>query len=804
MSRAPPLPPGPPPIQAARNYYESYRPAEPQDNYRRNDENYPPHSSGPPPAYQFRGSNDYDSRSYDNRPRSLAYRYAPGTEPSRRNIPTSDSYRPRDDNFNFRYDAPPSIDFGRGGDSYRPRSRSRSPRPDYRTRDNHYDSFRPHEPESKNPRRDRQAKRNQRDLPRGRGGYRGRGGAKPGASDREFLHRTRVKTPDLMPGIEEDQVAGNKFRDIDEMTDSDEAEMDVSDDENDESEGPAKKHSRITTQAADGDSVPRWSNPDPYTALPPPDETQRKKKDVVKLIRKARVDSGLDGTKKTEAITDDFISFDFDDDEPMFRNSGSGVLNAPTGPRQREVPVTGSMNDFRQPAPTQHKLPDRPVVDLTSDQQVPKPIHQLLNRSSQVPDRASSPEISNKSAKTIDLTPDPALGSRKRTIRDEIKGPPQIYGNLRGKKPPSDGKIVSSWKVRPNSTGTPWVSIDHSPSANMGIWMHKEIMDFYHFVKHRDFEQVIREKLVADLRDKVRQQYPNADILPFGSFVAGLYLPTSDMDLVCVSRQFLNNGYPVLANSTSWMHKFGNFLTRANIAIAGTMEVIGKAKVPLVKYIDRVTGLRVDISFENDTGLVANKTFQDWKAEFPAMPILVTLIKHYLAMRGLNEPSNGGIGGFSVICLVVSLLQHMPQVQSRNMIPEHHLGEILMEFFDLYGNQFDFSTTAISMKPAQYISKHHVRNVSYRGDNGKISILDPNRPDNDIAGGSSNTARILQSFRIAYQDLQHRMATVTSKEKRSNESILGAIISGDYSTFRLQREHLAHVHEVLLGPVEEF
>jgi non-canonical poly(A) RNA polymerase PAPD5/7 len=47
----------------------------------------------------------------------------------------------------------------------------------------------------------------------------------------------------------------------------------------------------------------------------------------------------------------------------------------------------------------------------------------------------------------------------------------------------------------------------------------------------------------------------------------------------------------------------------------------------------------------------------------------------------------------------------MPQVQSRSMIPEHHLGEVLMEFLDLYGNQFDVSTTAISTNPPQYISK---------------------------------------------------------------------------------------------------
>jgi non-canonical poly(A) RNA polymerase PAPD5/7 len=235
--------------------------------------------------------------------------------------------------------------------------------------------------------------------------------------------------------------------------------------------------------------------------------------------------------------------------------------------------------------------------------------------------------------------------------------------------------------------------------------LHKEIMDFYHYVKPRDFEQFVRVKLVEDLRAQVRSYISyDADVLAFGSFPAGLYLPTADMDLVCVSSKFMRGGDPVFDRKSS-LFKFRDFVLRQGLALDNKIEVIAKAKVPLVKYVDKLTGLKVDISFENDTGLIANKTFQDWKKEFPAMPIIVSFIKHLLAMRGLNEPVNGGIGGFSVICLVVSLLQNMPQVQSGNMVPEHNLGEILMEFFDLYGNHFNMETTAISLKPAGYVSK---------------------------------------------------------------------------------------------------
>lgn len=230
-------------------------------------------------------------------------------------------------------------------------------------------------------------------------------------------------------------------------------------------------------------------------------------------------------------------------------------------------------------------------------------------------------------------------------------------------------------------------------------------MDFYHFVKPQPFEQTIREKLVADLNGRIKHRYNDGEIYSFGSFPAGLYLPTADMDLVMVSDNFNHNGRKVFASNNSFFWKFKSFLEQSNLVVRDSIDVISRARVPLVKYVDKITGLKVDISFENDTGLIANKTFQDWKARYPAMPMIVTIIKHLLAMRGLNEPVNGGIGGFSVICLVVSLLQHMPQVQSGSMIPEHHLGEVLMEFFNLYGNEFNFVTTGIQLNPPAYFPK---------------------------------------------------------------------------------------------------
>jgi non-canonical poly(A) RNA polymerase PAPD5/7 len=177
------------------------------------------------------------------------------------------------------------------------------------------------------------------------------------------------------------------------------------------------------------------------------------------------------------------------------------------------------------------------------------------------------------------------------------------------------------------------------------------------------------------------------------------------MDVVVISETFRTSGVKVACQNKSNMHRFGDYLRKSGVVEEDSVEVITSAKVPLIKFVDQMTGIKVDMSFENQTGLTANNTFNAWKNQFPAMPIIVTLIKQFLLMRGLNEVVNGGLGGFSVTCLVTSLMQNLPRIQSGELIPEQHLGEILIEFLDLYGNRLDTSRTGISMNPPGYFDK---------------------------------------------------------------------------------------------------
>lgn len=231
-----------------------------------------------------------------------------------------------------------------------------------------------------------------------------------------------------------------------------------------------------------------------------------------------------------------------------------------------------------------------------------------------------------------------------------------------------------------------------------GARLHNEIIDFFDYVRPLAHEDEVRGNLITRVQNAIGRQYfaPHSGrICCFGSFPAGLYLPTADMDLVYVSDLHCGGGPPVISCVKGGLYKVAKKLE--NNGIAADIVVIAKARVPIIKFVDKETGIQVDISFENLSGVYAQAIFQQWKAHYPDMVYLVALVKQFLVMRGLNEVNTGGLGGFSIICLVVSFIQLQPR-------PDN-LGELFLNFLDYYGNKFDLRQKRIVMHPPALVNK---------------------------------------------------------------------------------------------------
>lgn len=168
--------------------------------------------------------------------------------------------------------------------------------------------------------------------------------ARPSTAERPLLRSKRETTPEpLVPADPTEGKSTMKYAPVSGLSDSEETDMDVSDDDNNGSH-PRKKRALDSSSANNTTAAapaPKWSNPDPYTVLPPPDESQSKKVDVVKMIRKSRVTNGP-AQPKTDAVTsnEDFISLGNMGGEE--EDDDNAPENAPKGPRRDMDTASGS------------------------------------------------------------------------------------------------------------------------------------------------------------------------------------------------------------------------------------------------------------------------------------------------------------------------------------------------------------------------------------------------------------------------------------------------------------------------------
>ncbi|TKA54896.1 hypothetical protein B0A55_13418, partial [Friedmanniomyces simplex] len=671
-------------------------------------------------------------------------------------------YRPHED-FSFRARGPPAPRFP-PAEHYPPPQHS---------------SRRQHEHASRHngPRAIDQARLRHAQSQRGRGGFRGRA-----AHKREILRADRETTPEQLEGMNMD--GHTRFLDIVSVSSGSESRevIDLTNDSDDGGVDLPRKRAKI--EAAGDPTVPKWSNPDPYTVLPPPETLGAPKKDIVRTIRKAKTDKVSKNSAKNAVQENvDFISFNFDDDDDDSDDDQVSNDNMSMDLELADlaaVEASRNANGFSHRTDLHSKIPSA---------QMQNPSFTPING---VPQRLPGGKF------VVDDVPVPTPGFVMPTDEELMDQYANDGKSTKRKRrdgySKAKGDIVDEWDAN-ETDPTPWCTVDHSRTSNVALRLHKEICDFYDFVRPYAYEEAVRRDLIdrteLAIRTSSAKSAQSVSLHCFGSFAAGLYLPTADMDLVAVSPEYMNGGRRTFAQSGTQMHKIKNHFEYGGVAPPDGVVVIARAKVPIIKFPDKLTGIKVDISFENDSGIVANDIFQRWKTQYPAMPVVVVLVKQLLAMRNLNEVYTGGIGGFTTICLVVSMMQLMPELQSDSADPRLHYGELLMNFLDLYGNKFDIRSTGIRMEPPGYFNK--ISNPAPKQNPDRLTIIDPNNPVNDISGGSHEIDTVLNAFRHAHAALQRRLAQVHAGQK-VEDSILGCMWGGNYTSFIRQREKLSMIH----------
>lgn len=337
------------------------------------------------------------------------------------------------------------------------------------------------------------------------------------------------------------------------------------------------------------------------------------------------------------------------------------------------------------------------------------------------------------------------------------------------------------------NTEFPWLlTHNHTKELNISDWLTTEIKDFIAYISPNKEEIEQRNHLIKTLRYLVKQIWSDSHLHVFGSFATDLYLPGSDIDVVINS----DSGDK---EHRQYLYDLARHLKSAGVATQ--IEVISKTRVPIVKFVEPDSGLHIDVSFERTNGLDTAKLIRDWLSTTPGLRELVLIIKQFLASRRLNDVHTGGLGGFSIICMVYSFLQSHPKIKMNEINPLDNLGVLLIEFFELYGKNFAYDEVAIAFNEDEwpiYVPKSHWKALLPVKRQFSIAIQDPKDPSNNLSRGSFNLGVIKKSFAGAFDLLTNKcfeLNQCTFKD-RVGKSILGNVIKykGSKRDFKDERD----------------
>ncbi|KIJ09079.1 hypothetical protein PAXINDRAFT_102356 [Paxillus involutus ATCC 200175] len=304
---------------------------------------------------------------------------------------------------------------------------------------------------------------------------------------------------------------------------------------------------------------------------------------------------------------------------------------------------------------------------------------------------------------------------------------------------------------RPVARMAPWVSqVDWDSCRNVGEMLHREVEAFVKYMSPTPVEDEIRGLVIQLVSNAITSAFPDARILPFGSYETKLYLPSGDIDLVIDSDSM------AYSNKVNVLHALANTLKRAGIT--SKVSVISRAKVPIVKFVTHFGRLNVDISVNQGNGVAAGQIINGFLNDMPgcgfALRSLVIIAKAFLSQRGMNEVFSGGLGSYSIVCLAVNFLQMHPKIRRGEIEAEKNLGVLVMEFFELYGCYFNYEEVGVSIRNGGSYFNKRQRGWYDSMKNHLLSIEDPTDPANDISKGSYGINKVRQTLAGAYGIMQ--------------------------------------------------
>lgn len=328
-------------------------------------------------------------------------------------------------------------------------------------------------------------------------------------------------------------------------------------------------------------------------------------------------------------------------------------------------------------------------------------------------------------------------------------------------------------------------------------------------------EVKMRSDLVRRFTKLIASFNMEASIEPVGSYVTGLYLPISDIDMVLTFRPGLASSFDGYSSSSRLSALIGKI---RDSGFASKVVDVLQASVPLIRITDKITGIEIDLTAADTHAIRATEAVQIWLQRSSLTKPLLFVLKMFLSIRRCGTTYTGGINSYTLFWMVVawvelempktrrvassandlssltaafggvSMLKHNVAISSSSS-KGADLGELLIQFLKFYAEEFDYYTKAIDIAPTPaYCTKTYGYSRYPITQRYLLSIYDPASACIDMGSKAYGIKHIRESFKSAYQSLADMEAKRKSGQWVGEIGVLGKILGGDYTTFLEKRD----------------
>ncbi|XP_033209774.1 poly(A) RNA polymerase, mitochondrial-like isoform X2 [Belonocnema kinseyi] len=333
----------------------------------------------------------------------------------------------------------------------------------------------------------------------------------------------------------------------------------------------------------------------------------------------------------------------------------------------------------------------------------------------------------------------------------------------------------------------------------------QQVQKCYSILKLDDLGLRLRFQTAHQLERCFSGIFPDMEALPFGSSVNGFGKMGCDLDLyINFQSNRSENEESRLVFQTKRLHDNERHQCSDFVRIIGDLiEIFApgifnvtkilKARVPIVKFDHRITGVECDLSLSNMSAIYMSELLYiygeiDWRVR----PVIFT-IRKWAQSQGITSGNPGGyITNFSLTLLIIFYLQQkkvlptLLELRSKALLNDLRItdtnvdctflrdismlrniephGEdpyaLLRGFFDYYAG-FDFKVDAVCLRQGAVLRKK---------DSSPIYICNPLEPSLNVS--RNVTYREMENFRTGCRDAAWRLENA---EKRHFDNSWGII-----------------------------